>query len=241
MPPPVVDPRANLISSLRVDQLEVSIQNNPLIFLCGGKVEDDEAEPALSVRDKLLRHLVATSNSLIHNISRAEEFKDWAEDSVYKNLHDFENHIGSMSSLITIILESAGSLVELGMFAENAILKSKLLVIIDTDHFDQDSFIKHGPIKSIELKDSNRVSVRQMGLKNPRKYDNNELQEITTDIEEEIKRLRTKVPFKKDDDGHIAFLIVALVYLFKALKADEIEAYLETLLQSEQLLSLIHI
>ncbi|WP_431631294.1 hypothetical protein [Enterobacter roggenkampii] len=83
----------------------------PVVFVCGG--------PALQIGDSLQERVFryfAESNPLTSkSLVMAEAFKDYFKSGAYTDLMQFEDDIANISTLVVIFLESAGSLVELGL------------------------------------------------------------------------------------------------------------------------------
>ncbi|MHB8565222.1 MAG: retron St85 family effector protein, partial [Acidiferrobacteraceae bacterium] len=95
------------------------------IFLCGGPANVREPRP-VSVRDAIYREL-AKSDDIGRRIRVAEHYKDWAHDSIYRDLVSFEKHLAELSSVIVLVLESPGALAELGLFSAIDEFREKLL------------------------------------------------------------------------------------------------------------------
>ena len=118
------------------------------IFLCGGPTDVRSATP-LSVRDAIHRELVK-HRDIDDRIRVAEDYKDWSHEAIYRDLVSFERHLAELSSVIVLVLESPGSIAELGLFSVIDEFKKKLLVFVETDHYQSDSFIRLGPIDYLE-------------------------------------------------------------------------------------------
>ena len=118
------------------------------IFLCGGP-RDIKSHTPISVRDAIQRELVR-HDDIEERIRVAEDYKDWAHDAIYTDLVSFERHLAELSSVIVLVLESPGAIAELGLFSTIEEFKNKLLVFVDTAHYQSDSFIKLGPISYLE-------------------------------------------------------------------------------------------
>lgn len=118
------------------------------IFLCGGEITDIN-QPVRSVRDGLFREMEAMSD-LQPRIKVAESFKDWNYDSHYRDLVEFERHLAELSSVIVLILESAGSIAELGLFAAINEFHHKLMVVVETTYYHHESFIRRGLVDYLE-------------------------------------------------------------------------------------------
>jgi hypothetical protein len=118
------------------------------IFLCGGPTDIRSTKP-ISIRDAIYRELVK-HRDIDGRIRVAEDYKDWSHDAIYRDLVSFERHLAELSSVIVLALESPGSIAELGLFSVIEEFKNKLLVFIETDHYQSDSFIRLGPIDYLE-------------------------------------------------------------------------------------------
>jgi len=165
--------------------------------------------------------------TLVPSIKLAEDFKNWHIG--YKNLSEFENDIASLSSYIVIILESAGSLTELGLFYANNDLKSKLVVIVREEHYDSDSFINLGLIQPLKKVSNDSVFVYKLATKDIEKITVSEVKEIVDDVHDLVKSVVKTSKFNKTDRGHVLYLIFQLIDLLHALKKTEIEEILSLL------------
>lgn len=172
----------------RVESLaQVSLENsrvilaNPILFLCGGQVNVTSAEP-LSVRGALVEYLHSARCDLVEGITLAEDFKDWIHGSIYKDLLAFESDIAHISSLIVIILESAGALAELGVFVKNRALRNKIIVFVSQEHYEEDSFIKLGPLRYLQGIKESSVCAYPWDQSDLKKSLSSSLQEMREDI-----------------------------------------------------------
>lgn len=118
------------------------------IFLCGGPTDIRSPTP-ISIRDAIYRELSA-DEGIERRIRVAEHYKDWSHDGIYRDLVSFEQHLAELSSVIVLVLESPGSIAELGLFSAIQEFKERLLVFIETNHYQSASFIKLGPIDYLE-------------------------------------------------------------------------------------------
>lgn len=132
------------------------------IFLCGGPTDVTSHHP-ISIRDAIYKEL-AKNPKIQARIKVAEDFNDWSHDSIYRDLVAFERHLAELSSVIVLAVESAGSIAELGLFSIITGVQNKLLVFIESSHYQSSSFIKHGPIAHLERLD-NKANC-QIWLKN---------------------------------------------------------------------------
>src|SRR4051794_35968807 len=85
-----------------------------------------------------------------YTIILAEQAAPLTADGEYKDLLKFEQDIAQVVGLIVLFVESAGSLAELGAFAALPTVAPSLLAVVDEHYYDQNSFVKNGPIKFLE-------------------------------------------------------------------------------------------
>lgn len=203
------------------------LQSPPIVFLCGGEV-DIKKNTNHSIRNMFMNILGKSEfETFAPSIKLAEEFKNWHVG--YNNLSEFENDIASLSSYIVIILESAGSLTEFGLFFANNNLKSKLVVIVRDEHYDADSFIKLGLIQPLKKVNNDSVYVYKLASKNVENITVEEVKEIVDDVHDLVKGVAKTSKFNRVDRGHVLYLIFQLINLFHALKKNEINACLSLL------------
>jgi len=90
----------------------------------------------------------------------AEEAATWYRSTEhFANLVDFEEQIAALSTLILLIVESPGSMTELGAFSFVEVLRNKLYVVLEESYQDDHSFIVLGPIERL----SERLSLIEAG------------------------------------------------------------------------------
>ena len=130
------------------------------IFLCGGQMTTEGVtckerftnlfvknfNQKKSFRYQLMEYLSNTDKPFHSQIVIAENFEDWYEKG-YRDLLKLEEDIAALSNIIVIILESAGSIAELGAFAKNKKLGKKLFIVVQPEHADQKSFIWKGIVE----------------------------------------------------------------------------------------------
>ena len=155
--------------------------------MCGGPTDISSHKP-VSIRDALYRELVK-EQSYDLRIKVAEHFKDWGNDSVYSDLVLFERHLAELSSVIVLVIESPGAIAELGLFSIIKEFQEKLLVFVETDHYNQDSFIRLGPIDFLEKSHQNRANchrwTKQVG--NRIEFDPDKAIDLQPELAESVK------------------------------------------------------
>ena len=203
------------------------------IFLCGGQTDLRSQEP-VSIRDAMYREL-AKDNAVEKRIRVAEHYKDWSHDSIYRDLVSFERHLAELSSVIVLVLESPGSIAELGLFSVVEEFQGKLLVFIETDHYQSSSFIKLGPIDYLEKIHSNSAECHRWNIQVDRqpKFDPKAALELQPELAEAVlNRVRKPAPehkFRPTSWLDTALLICDLVSVCSALTLREMRGILEQL------------
>lgn len=142
---------AEIAMSLNI--VKSSIQNRPpQIFLCGGPLPKPGEAPA-SLRAVLMEHLQTDYPELRSSVILAEDAASWyhsPKSPRFPNLVNLEEQIGALSTLILLIVESAGSIAELGAFSFIPSLREKLSVVLETRYQNERSFIMDGPVAMLE-------------------------------------------------------------------------------------------
>jgi len=203
------------------------------IFLCGGQTDVRSHQP-VSIRDAMYREL-AKDRAVERRIRVAEHYKDWSHDSHYRDLVSFERHLAELSSVIVLVLESPGSIAELGLFSVVEEFQGKLLVFIETDHYQSSSFIKLGPVDYLEKMHNNSAECHRWTIQVDRQttFDANAAQELQPELAEAVlKRARKPAPehrFRPASWLDTALLICDLLSLCSALTLREMRAVLEQL------------
>lgn len=184
-----------------------------------------------SLRALIFENLDNENGDLGGNMIYAENIKDYFKEGAYKDLMDFEDDIANISSLIIICLESAGSLVELGLFCNRKEIKNRLLVFVPDEEVqgnkekeipEYSSFIYLGPLQS--LKDECADSVRIYPFPKKDKLGGyEEIEFIKEDILNKYAKTKKLDVFDEKNSGHIAFLIYEIIRVAQPIKLSEIE------------------
>ncbi|WP_200232252.1 retron St85 family effector protein [Rubrivivax gelatinosus] len=203
------------------------------IFLCGGKTDIRSHEP-VSIRDAMYREL-AKDAAVEKRVRVAEHYKDWSHESIYRDLVSFERHLAELSSVIVLVLESPGSIAELGLFSVVEEFQAKLLVFIETDHYQSPSFIKLGPVDYLEKIHSNSAECHRWMAQVDRrpKFDPKAAQELQPELAEAVlKRAQKPAPehtFRTASWLDTALLLCDFLSLCSALTLREMRGLLEQL------------
>ncbi|MCO7200301.1 retron St85 family effector protein [Pseudoalteromonas sp. OANN1] len=224
-----------IFSELNHNNFVVNFSKPPIIFVCGGPING--LGIAESVRQRVFDHFAKVANTkndkddppqIIDHLIAAEDFKDYFKNSIYDDLMKFEDDIASIASLVVIFLESAGSLVELGLFCNRKELKDRILVFVPSEELEAknntpaySSFIYLGAMQS--LKNRNKSSVQAYPWADPNVLQYDELEFIASDIQKKLCSLKNQEKFDGMNSGHIALLTHDIIKLCEVPKFHEIE------------------
>lgn len=222
------DPRIEFLKTISVDKMRVEFSSSPIVLLCGGKVLEKERPEDAAPPIASLRHALSLEFTKFE-FFRPEEITDWQADGIYRNLMDIEKDLAGVCSLVVIVLESPGAIAELGAFSQLEDLKQKLMVFTSSDLDSENSFIRFGILRHIRA--TNKGSVRSYPWKvpvpdEPFSVDKSIVDDIVTDISDQIKSLPNSSLFRSDNNSHIMVLIHQILLLFSALKRKELLEYL---------------
>ncbi|WP_186108496.1 retron St85 family effector protein [Burkholderia gladioli] len=221
-----IDPRPQALSSVEIASSRVEFSDSPIVLLCGGPVSlkdrpEDPDPPLASLRDAITRSIPP------YEVFRPEEIQAWHNDGIYKNLMDFEADLASICSLVVVILESAGSLVELGAFSQFPELSKKLIAIKSSNFSDTPSFINLGVLRYMMENNPSCVKSYPWDINNPRGISPDVIADVISDVDEELSKLGKGQVLKTDLSTHIIVLMCEIVSLMTALKESEILDYLK--------------
>ncbi|WP_421932929.1 retron St85 family effector protein [Phenylobacterium sp.] len=204
-----------------------------VVFLCGGEKSDIGVPIPLSLRDAFLkiannpamqdRHVVLAEDINVFYLSRAD----------YRDLLAFETDLAQICELIILFSESEGSHAELGAFSMVDEISERLLVILRDRHYEDESFIKLGPLLSLQNKYGEGVVYvlddQDIGM------NGNSARDVRIDVVRDrlqapivrrLSQIRDPSTFNSEKSGHVIKLIVALIQEFGALTIAEIEILL---------------
>ncbi|MCX8519201.1 MAG: retron St85 family effector protein [Methylophilaceae bacterium] len=209
------------------------------ILLCGGPYEEvSSTNRPISIRDAIQKVLLSNNK-----LRFAEEYKNWAQNSTYSDVILFEKHLAELSSTIVLVLESPGSLTELGFFFAIEKFRKKLLVIVDDSHHESDSFINLGPIAF--LKKENNESLFYKWRKQAQScccfglnhrcccFDPKAVATIQDELKKDIQRRTQELTpartFNPEEWLDVALLTCDLIGLYSALTVRQLTEILKSL------------
>lgn len=233
------DPRDKFVELVNLSESRVLLAPH-ITFVCGGPV-DVCATTNHSIRNMFM-NLSAKMPSKSEGFTLAENFKDW--QSGYSNLADFENDIAAISSVIVVILESAGSLTELGLFYANHALRQKMIVVVHSGHHMDESFIKFGILNPLENEREEAVLVYEIDNKKIEDVEESEVEDILEEVWGISDKIDQSSQFDLSNHGHKIFLTFQIIDLFTIVTKSELDKFLTVLgvsFTKKQLQSVVYI
>jgi hypothetical protein len=229
------DPVEEFASLLNLDASTVF--NAPaLIFLCGGPTKTKgSADPSL--RALFYKRLKQDRPDLFKHVRLAEEATAWSKTAKhYGDLLKLEHDLASLSAVVLVIVESAGSIAELGLFCQADVLSDKLVAVIEDSHQNEESFIQNGPVALHQQHDQPSVLYYPWlaQLKRGRRHLDREragetVVHLVNWLSDYMRKLHKEEKFRPDDTGHRLLLIADLISLGTIIRHSEIVSLLRGL------------
>ncbi len=222
----MVDPRDEFFQKLCFKSLRVNKSTSPVVLLLGGKFPD----PYTSSPYSSLRHaLYECSSSSDIEFFRPEDITSWLEDSRFENLLQFEVELSGVCSNVVLIIESAGSIAELGAFSQNPTILKKLLIIKPATE-NPISFIQLGILRHIEAEfreEEKKVLSVPWRTSSPSEIKSEFVEHVLAEITVETRNIKDSEVLDCDNTSHVTTVVRELIRLFCALKLSEIISYLD--------------
>ena len=212
--PKYVRTRERLIKSLTSSNYRFR-KSESVVFLCGG----EKSMP----RDELAAYL--RKNAPDVRLFYAEAVWELIASRLKLGALKMESDLASLADVVIIIVESAGTIAELGAFSNNDALRKKLLPIVDLAYRPpQKSFLALGPLQWIESEStfSPPIYVPLKGI----------LAGIG-EIEERISRIPrmpTRISNLADSSKHLLLFICDLVAIIQPATFDIVQRYCKRIL-----------
>ena len=219
-------------------------QYSGLVFLCGGPTSR-ECEPPRSARDVFRRRIRDKHPTLFQRLFLAEVVSEWAIDMIRErytpDLLTFESHVSGLASAISLIVESPGSIAELGSFCLLPSVRDRLMIVTRPDWINDSSFISLGPMTYLKERAAHRInpihiypwriywdSHSKQSLPNLDDL-NTHADKFVEDLVLFEQKLTKRPQWNQDNMGHLSLLINDIVRLFLALRISEIKLFLKSM------------
>ncbi|MER8516408.1 retron St85 family effector protein [Mesorhizobium sp. M1060] len=205
---------------------------SPVIMLCGGKYDAKNLTP-VSLREAFT-HIYQKPELASYNTVMPEDFRVFAPHGQYTDILRFESEFAEIVDLVLLFSESYGSVSELGAFSMVDEIAVRLLVIMDDENYQDDSFIKLGPLRYLENKFGaeavcvlNRKDLKIASIKDIKGLDINTFSErMIPAIAARKAQHHEHTTFNKNRAGHVIKFIVGLIQHYGALTIEEIDVLL---------------
>jgi hypothetical protein len=227
------DPVEEFASLLDLDAS--TVLNAPaLVLLCGGPIlTKGRADPSL--RALFYDRLKQSHPDLFKHLRLAEDAAAWSRTARhYDHLLHLEHDLASLSAVVLVIVESAGSIAELGVFCQTPVVRDRLVAVIEDSHQNEESFIQNGPVALLDL--HNHESVLYYPWLAQGKHGRRRLERdsarTTVDhlvnwLSQRISKLPKEEKFRREDAGHRLLLICDVICLATTVRHDEIVSFLK--------------
>lgn len=204
---------------------------SPFVFFCGG-VSSKQLPATCSLRNYLLNDR-KIQKKIAASLVLAETANKLYRDTEYSDLISFEEDIATISAVVLVITESAGSLAELGAFASLSSIRQKLAVILQTEYDDAESFVRHGPIERLRREYDDRVAVYPWRINRKGHLIKCSVNPHVSAMVDFIARLvvgrHREEGFRVDHDMQSFFIILWILHLSRAISITSIVAIIKSL------------
>lgn len=230
-----LDLTGELLSKVAFEKSKI-IQPQKLVFVCGGMKSGIPAAPT-SMREILLTKAEAAGNPGELGgvkVILAEAAVNYLAESSFSNLLDLERYIAAVVHAVVLIVESPGSICELGAFVMTPEICKKLIVVMQSEHIPRSSFITSGAIKYFKEQEADApvlgyhwVIDRDTRVITVQDFVVDEMLASLPAAMDVVHKMHAKEAFKADLDGHVIFLTLAFCHLLRAAKQIDIKRCFE--------------
>ncbi|PZM13036.1 hypothetical protein CPY51_16095 [Rhizobium tubonense] len=159
----------------------------------------------------------------------AEAANQLYRDTEYNDLISFEEDIAVIASVVLLIAESAGSLAELGAFATSDQIRPSTCVILKTEHYEAESFVRFGPVQKIFKEDERRIAAFPWRNNKHGEIIKSSIQghfsAIKKFVNSQISQNPEQFLFRNSENFQIFGIILWIIHLSKAISVTEILGY----------------
>jgi hypothetical protein len=141
-------------------------------------------------------------------------------------LLDLEEYLAALVDGVVRIVDSAGSICELGAFVKTPEISKKLVIVISNFHYNEISFIKMGPLKYFEEMNENDAEIDPFHwneIDGGVQVDDYVLEGIITDLRDSIEKVRPKGRISKKNLGDRIFFTLSICHLCRGAKLSELK------------------
>lgn len=123
------------------------VRNERFVFLCGGAASQDPSSPT-SLRQLLLPPAIPNPPFQDFSVLLAENAAAAFANTYFDDLLEHEQMISAISDAVILIVESPGSLCELGAFVKIDEIADKLIIVMQGKYLNGASFVTKGALRN---------------------------------------------------------------------------------------------
>lgn len=136
-----------IATKIKKEIFEPALTFKTSIFLCGKDI-NDKTSMRFRIAEGLTKGFWYSNN---YDLIYPEDiFDELLYSSNATDLLSLENLLADSVDAVVVIPESAGSFTELGAFANNEKLRTKMICVVDVKYKRDKSFINQGPLKLVK-------------------------------------------------------------------------------------------
>lgn len=225
-----LDLTGELLRQIDFEKSEIILPRK-LVFVCGGKASNLPLSPS-SMRELLLQRAAILGKAGWlgdAEVLLAEAAVNALAKSSFSNLLDLEEFIAAVVHAVLLIVESPGSMCELGAFVKTPEIREKLIVVMPGDFKNAPSFITNGAIKYLEENHSASQVLGfhwkndSAGVVTASDYTIDEMATAIPRAMNQVHRAHAKETFRKEKKGHLIYLVLTFCHLLRAAKLVDLK------------------
>ncbi len=167
-----------------------------------------------------------------------EVYEDWKDFGMYQDLLTFEEDLCAFVDVILLFLDGVGACGECGAFIKDERTAKKLLVVMDEQYFEEDSFVRLGLLFRLEHSHQN------ITLCVPRQLSNDDVGQIVYELEQKLASAPLSEALDLTNTRHQLFVIADFVELIQVARRSDIASFLQELgvtLSAKRLSQLLYV
>lgn len=230
-----LDETGELLGKVDFEKSKI-IQPQKLVFVCGGMKSGVLGAPT-SMREILLARAEESGGAGELGgvkVILAEVAVDYLADSSFTNLLDLERYIAAIVHAVVLIVESPGSMCELGAFVMTPEIRKKLIVVMQSEHMPRSSFITSGAIRYLKEKEADAPVLgyhwtidKETRVISVQDFVVDEMLVSLPEAMDSAHTVHSKELFREEFSGHQIFFTLSMCHLLRAAKQIDIKKCFE--------------
>lgn len=193
-------------------------KSNVSFFLCGGASKDKA-----NFRSEIRKTILEKKYKYDYSVHFPEDmFFDLILGHQQHDLLSLENMLADNVHCVIILLDSPGTIAELGAFSNHDILKTKLVLVVDEKYRKSKSFINLGPVRFIKKSGSKIIYDS---------FEKNNWPLIVEKILESSREIHERQTVKRNLSNPIwcYYFYLSLIYIFDPIEKDKLYELVKSL------------